>query len=412
MTRVRGGGPCIRSSSVPPTSPAALKAAPRRWSRRSWSTAQKEAALVALTEAQVAAGRVHGPGACRPGRRGRSPRSARCCCMARGRDTYDAARGATRPGVGPGAGGAPGGRRRAVVGARCGPSRRAWSRRRSTRCRSYVDRRDAVSGRSRRCSSSPREHDARDLKQIGKRILDVVAPEVGECHEADRAGGRRRPGPLRAWSWPWPTTARAGATAASSVPSHVGDDARGGTCWRWPTPRATPRPSSGTTPGEWKPLRRRLGEAFVEYVERYPVERDAADGGGERHRGGDDDAGAAPGRPAPRRCWTTAPRMSAGQARRLACEAGIIPVVGSPPGPQPLDLGRTVAALHERRSGSPSGLRDGGCTATGCETACFRVATPTTTSPWSRRGPDRPRQLGATALPAPSPPGPRLRATR
>lgn len=26
-------------------------------------------------------------------------------------------------------------------------------------------------------------HDARDLKQIGKRILDVVAPEVGESHE-------------------------------------------------------------------------------------------------------------------------------------------------------------------------------------------------------------------------------------
>ncbi len=27
------------------------------------------------------------------------------------------------------------------------------------------------------------QHDARDLKQIGKRILDVVAPEVGESHE-------------------------------------------------------------------------------------------------------------------------------------------------------------------------------------------------------------------------------------
>ena len=28
------------------------------------------------------------------------------------------------------------------------------------------------------------KHDARDLRQIGKRILDVVAPEVGESHEA------------------------------------------------------------------------------------------------------------------------------------------------------------------------------------------------------------------------------------
>ncbi len=30
-----------------------------------------------------------------------------------------------------------------------------------------------------------RRHDARDLKQIGKRILDIVAPEAGESHEAD-----------------------------------------------------------------------------------------------------------------------------------------------------------------------------------------------------------------------------------
>jgi hypothetical protein len=43
------------------------------------------------------------------------------------------------------------------------------------------------------------QHDARELRQIGKRILDVVAPEVGECQRS-RCSGRRSRGPTRAWT--------------------------------------------------------------------------------------------------------------------------------------------------------------------------------------------------------------------
>ena len=37
-----------------------------------------------------------------------------------------------------------------------------------------------------------KQHDARDLKQIGKRILDIVAPEVGESREADELAAEER----------------------------------------------------------------------------------------------------------------------------------------------------------------------------------------------------------------------------
>jgi hypothetical protein len=60
-------------------------------------------------------------------------------------------------------------------------------------------------------------------------------------------------------------------------------------------------------------------------------------------------------------------RMSAGQARRLACEAGIVPAVLGTRS-QPLDLGR-AARLYNKPQRIALGLRDGGCTARGCETS-------------------------------------------
>jgi hypothetical protein len=118
--------------------------------------------------------------------------------------------------------------------------------------------------------------------------------------------------------------------------------------------------------GDWKPLRRRLGEAFVEYVERYPVDATPQTAGVNativvtmtleqlmaEHATVLLDDGS---------------RMTAGQARRLACEAGIIPtVLGT--SSQPLDLGRT-ARLYSKAQRIALGLRDGGCTAKGCETS-------------------------------------------
>ncbi len=116
-----------------------------------------------------------------------------------------------------------------------------------------------------------RLHDARALRQIGKRILDVVAPEVGESAEADALAEEER-------------------RAAESVSFSMSDDGEGRCHGRFTVPshvgailrrilQALANPARHHTEGDlrdengvWKPSRRRMGEAFVEYVERYPLD--------------------------------------------------------------------------------------------------------------------------------------------
>ena len=66
-------------------------------------------------------------------------------------------------------------------------------------------------------------HDARELRIIGKRILDTVAPEIGDSHEESRARGRggvprRRRGRLHHER----RRQRPRATARFAVPSRIG----------------------------------------------------------------------------------------------------------------------------------------------------------------------------------------------
>ena len=225
------------------------------------------------------------------------------------------------------------------------------------------------------------DHDAKDLGQIGKRILDVVAPEVGESHEAVVLAAEE---------------ARADATVELGL---VDDDGQG-RCRLWftgPThvgkmlerhllalanPARHHEADLKDDNGDWKPMRRRLGEAFVEYVERYPVDRTPQTAGVnatvvvtmtlEQLLA---DNGTA--------LLDDGSRMSAGQARRLACEAGIIPAVLGTKS-QPLDLGRT-ARLFNKAQRIALGLRDGGCTARGCETSASGCHAHHD-DPWSRLG--------------------------
>lgn len=224
------------------------------------------------------------------------------------------------------------------------------------------------------------KHDARDLRQIGKRILDLVAPEVGECHEQSVLEAE-------------------GARAIAGVELVVSDDGHGRSHGRFIVPShigamlkrhllALANPARHTEAelrdesGGLKPLRQRLGEAFIEYVERYPSHATPQTAGVNativvtmtleqllaEHATALLDDGT---------------RMSAGQARRLACEAGVIPaVLGSDS--QPLDLGRT-ARLFTKAQRIALGLRDGGCTAKGCETSASGCHAHHD-KPWSRRG--------------------------
>ena len=224
------------------------------------------------------------------------------------------------------------------------------------------------------------DHDAKALRQLGKRILDLVAPEVGESHEEAVLAEEE---------------ARAAATAdftlvddgegrchgRFTVPSHVGAMLKRHLLALANPARHTEDELRDET-GGWKPLRRRLGEAFIEYVERYPTDHTPQTAGvnativitmtleqllGEHATALLDDG----------------TRMTAGQARRLACEAGIIPAVLGTDS-HPLDLGRT-ARLYNKAQRVALGLRDGGCTARGCETTASGCHAHHD-DPWSRGG--------------------------
>ena len=216
--------------------------------------------------------------------------------------------------------------------------------------------------------------------QVGKRILDVVAPEVGECHEAAVLAAEE-------------------ARADAGVELVLVDDGQGRCHGRFTVPShvgkmlkrhllALANPARHTEAeltdeaGAWKPLRRRLGAALVEYVERYPEDRTPQTAGVNAtivvtmtleqlladHATALLDDGT---------------RMSAGQARRLACEAGIVPaVLGT--ASQPLDLGRRTR-LYTKAQRIALGLRDGGCTARGCETSASGCHAHHD-DPWSRGG--------------------------
>ena len=224
------------------------------------------------------------------------------------------------------------------------------------------------------------QHDARELRQIGKRILDVVAPEVGECHEAAvLEAEERRADALVDFTMSDDGEGR--CRGSFVVPSHVGAMLKRHLL-ALANPARHTEDELRDESGEWKPLRRRLGEALVEYVERYPVDATPQTAGvnatvvvtmtiaqllGETATALLDDGS----------------RMSAGQARRLACEAGIIPVVLDSRS-VPLDMGRATR-LFTKSQRIALGLRDGGCTARGCETSASGCHAHHD-DPWSRYG--------------------------
>ena len=128
----------------------------------------------------------------------------------------------------------------------------------------------------------------------------------------------------------------------------------------------------------------RLGQALCALVERFPADRLPQLGGLnatvvvtmtlEQLRGELEGA-----------CLVdTGEQVSAGAARRLACEAGIIPaVLGSDS--EVLDLGRVVR-LHTGPQRIALGLRDRGCTAEGCTRPAY-LTEAHHKIPWSQGGP-------------------------
>ncbi|MEJ7833439.1 MAG: DUF222 domain-containing protein [Nocardioides sp.] len=205
------------------------------------------------------------------------------------------------------------------------------------------------------------DHDAKALRVLGRRILDVVAPEVGEAHTARQLEHEERD-----------------ATAAARFT--MSEDGHGKVHGRFTIPAlhgamlskalhaiAAPKhqaATDGQAPVPGRPSAQRLGRAFCEYVERYPTHSLPKAGGVnatvvvtmtlDSLLGGLQAAH-----------LDTGQDISASLARRLTCEAGIVPaVLGSRS--QVLDLGRRTR-FHTKPQRIALAIEQGGCTAEACD---------------------------------------------
>ncbi|MCM0621049.1 HNH endonuclease signature motif containing protein [Nocardioides bruguierae] len=239
-----------------------------------------------------------------------------------------------------------------------------------------------------------RDFGPRELRVIGERLLHVVSPETADAHDARVLSAQERDAWERADLW-------------------MNDDGHGATWGRFRIPTASAavlrtalhalaaparrpdpeRPADPGPPGRSRPYRFRMGQAFCELLDRIPVDALPDTGGANativvsmtldqlraepRERAGDHGAGAVAS-------LDTGDRLSVADARRRACEAGLVPAVLGGAG-QVLDLGRR-RRLFTRSQRLVLQRRDRECTADGCDApAGFCHAHHD--EPWSRGGP-------------------------
>jgi hypothetical protein len=198
----------------------------------------------------------------------------------------------------------------------------------------------------------------RDLKVLGRRVLEVLAPEVAEAHEAQLLEREEQ----EAWDHASITHRRLGhgrSRAVVTLPDAVMD--------RWLTQLhafTSPRREHQTPLAERLPYPRKLAHAFTALLERIPEHWLPQHGGTTTALVVTIDQDkltqhlAAAG-------LTTGTRITAGEARRLACAAQILPAVLDGKS-QPLDLGRTKR-LFTPAQRKALAIRDRECRAEGCD---------------------------------------------
>lgn len=231
----------------------------------------------------------------------------------------------------------------------------------------------------RRLVALGRDHDAKDLKRLGLRILEVLDPEAADEHERRKLAEEER-------------------NANATVRFTMAEDGHGRVYGRFTLPAlhgamlkkallaiAAPKHVAATEGqvGERRPGPERLGRAFCEYLERYPADRLPAAGGVnatvvvtmtlDSLVGGLAAAS-----------LDTGERITADRARRLACEAGIIPAVLGGQS-QVLDLGRK-RRFHNQAQRIALALEQGGCTAEGCDWPPGMCHAHHDQTPWGRGG--------------------------
>jgi hypothetical protein len=198
-----------------------------------------------------------------------------------------------------------------------------------------------------------------ELRVLGRRILDVVAPEVGEAAEARALEAEERHAAERT------TLTLTPCGDGTTLVRGRMPDAAAHRLATYLDAFTSPRQGHGADAGAPGPIERRRGQALCALLEHLDPEKLPAHGGDattvmvtmtlDQLRSELAAAGVISGDDL---------RVSAGELRRLACTAGIIPVVLGGRS-EVLDLGRT-SRLFSRAQRKALRIRDRRCRARGC----------------------------------------------
>jgi hypothetical protein len=205
------------------------------------------------------------------------------------------------------------------------------------------------------------EHDAKGLRILGRRILEVVAPEVGDAWEAQRLAAEEAEAE-KAAVFRMHDDGHGKSHGRFTVPTWVGETLRKQLlAYAAPKHRAQ---VDGQAPEPGRPSAQRMGQAFCEYVTGYPADHLPHAGGVSATVVVTMDADTLIGGLKAAQLDTGQP-ISPGLARKLACSAGIIPAVLGGDS-QVLDLGRKTR-FHTTAQRIALAIQQGGCTAEGCD---------------------------------------------
>ena len=202
-------------------------------------------------------------------------------------------------------------------------------------------------------------HDAKQLRALGRHALEVIAPDAADAHEATLLEREERDAQAAARLTMW-DDGHGKVHGKFTLPTLEGAMLK-----KALTAIAAPRHQAATGPlGERRPTPERLGQALYEYISRYPVTKLPKTGGVsativatmtlDTLMGGLKAAH-----------LDTGQVISPGQARRLACEAKIIPAVLNGPS-QVLDLGRANRFATEAQRIAKT-IQARGCQIDGCD---------------------------------------------
>ncbi|MBB3043628.1 HNH endonuclease signature motif containing protein [Nocardioides soli] len=206
-----------------------------------------------------------------------------------------------------------------------------------------------------------RHHDAKALGRLGRRLWEVIAPEEADAREAEILQ-RQEAAALRACSVTMVDDGDGKTRGRFTLPTYHAAALR-----KMLMALAAPKHVAATQgPGvERRPGPEALGRALCELIERYPVDRLPQAGGVNATVVVVIDEDTLTGRLEKAGILDAGDQISPGMARRLACEAGIIPaVLGG--NSVPLDLGRR-SRYHTEHQRIAMFLRDRGCRAEGCD---------------------------------------------